>query len=301
MCCCSLAFYLLIFMCVIPQITKRVCPRAWFTFTAVLMGVFLGLSSFLTDSLRHVGVAADHRQGLLKCCVGSLFWVWLKLNPQVTLTEHGSNTIWSDVPRGAYVLANHMSFLDSLVVTTTMPFSQVWDVRTMYKASLSKIPLAGSLFANCGHFPVYFTGKGDGEYGVDKARQASVSAAFETYVKEQKGFLVMFPEGSMNKEPTTLLPFRHGSFVVATKYKAPMYAFVMTGCNKTWPRHSNVGGAPSEIKYRLVKLDIDYENDDALKGEDGYRNVAEACQAQMQKHLDSLLLLDGHDEKNKQQ
>eukprot|EP00760_Papus_ankaliazontas_P029072 PhM_4_TR4124/c0_g1_i1/m.18321/K00655/plsC; 1-acyl-sn-glycerol-3-phosphate acyltransferase len=284
MCCIFTLGFSAVAIYVMAQVGARLCPKVWFGITAFVCIGTISVLSLIADNMCRLGVAKETTMGICNALCGWFWWLWLLLNPQIKLEEKGSSVKWADVPRGSVVLVNHMSFLDAIIATSRMPHNVVWYAKSMYKSSLSKLPLMGPLFARCGHFPVYFKGTDLGDYSVDKDLQTKVNDDAEKFVSKKEGYLVMCPEGAMNPEPFRLLPFRHGSFALATKHKAPIYGFVLVGCADAWPRGASVGGSPSHIKYRLVKMDINYEDPEMT-----YGAVADQCRLQMQKQLDGLL------------
>jgi hypothetical protein len=67
---------------------------------------------------------------------------------------------------------------------------------------------------------------------------------------------MMFPEGRMNPEPQTLLPFRWGSIKYAIENKMPIYFVVTWGCPDAWPMSAGMGGLAADVYYTLGKLEI---------------------------------------------
>ena len=95
-----------------------------------------------------------------------MMWTVRNLNPQLRVIRDYSKMKWNEVPSNAHILFNHMSFWDSLNYTAEAPFSVCYTKKTLMKASLSKMPVAGTLiFKIMGHFPVYFASEKAEEFG----------------------------------------------------------------------------------------------------------------------------------------
>lgn len=68
----------------------------------------------------------------------------------------------SDPDRAPYVLANHNSKLDSLLITALLPPTLGPRMRSLIKLALFSEPLFGGICSSVGHFPVFFKGAGAG-------------------------------------------------------------------------------------------------------------------------------------------
>eukprot|EP00759_Apiculatamorpha_spiralis_P005086 PhF_6_TR13021/c1_g1_i1/m.20649/K00655/plsC; 1-acyl-sn-glycerol-3-phosphate acyltransferase len=269
---------------IVPRICAMFFPRHWFAFLAVVHLISLCSVAFFVDKLRFVGVSRETTQGMCATLCSKFFGFWLWLCPQIRIEEKGSTVKWDDIPKGSYILTNHMCFFDALMLTSLFPLCISSNVKTVMKSSLAKLPIFGSMFDWCGHFPVFFKSSENDNFSVDKERQEKVMERLEAFVASKKGMLALCPEGVMNRDPYRLLPFRHGSFLLALKYKCPMYAMIHFGGQMTWPIEEKLGGRPAHVTWRLVKLDIDYSNPELTHGA-----VADECRLQMQRVLDNLL------------
>ncbi len=114
---------------------------------------------------------------------------------------------------GAILAGNHKSNLDCFMVI----LSTRRCVHFLAKAELFKFRFFNWFFKNSGLIPVYRNGK-------DKK-------ALETAIEFlEKGKLVgVFPEGRLNKNKTTVLPFKIGAIKMANKTKCPIVPFTIRG------------------------------------------------------------------------
>jgi len=277
------AAYLVGLVYILPRIAARWFPQVWFCLTCVILLTMLYIMCFLVDKLRYLGVPRITTHGFCCWLAMAFFNLCIWLNPQMRVVDRGSNAQWSQVPKGAYVLANHTSFFDSFVITASLPTAIALRVRVIFKASLRKIPLFGPLFYYWGHFPVYYSSEDSKNFSVDRTKQEASNALLEKFLAAKDGYLVVFPEGVVNLEQPKLLPFRHGAFSLAIKHKIPLYAFLHSGNQVIWPPQDKVGGHRGTVTTRLVKLDVDYEAEGLTA-----KTLAESCQGQMQLHMDEV-------------
>ena len=152
--------------------------------------------------------------------------------------------------RPVFVLANHTSFFDTVLIVTQFPMIGVGIVRTYINAALLKKPLLSSVCWGCQHFPVYFKSTEDGKFSLDKEKFAIVDSRVNNHI-EKKGLLAFFPEGQINSNPERLLQFRYGGMKKALQYDASLFFFVNTGNHSVWPRKAAIGGFPGSVKYRV--------------------------------------------------
>lgn len=72
---------------------------------------------------------------------------------------------WGEMGQGnaPYVIANHNSKLDSLLITALLPVNLGPRMRSLIKEALFYEPLFGGICEAVGHFPVYFNGSKEGK------------------------------------------------------------------------------------------------------------------------------------------
>eukprot|EP00440_Ansanella_granifera_P032663 gb/GFBE01035435.1/.p1 GENE.gb/GFBE01035435.1/~~gb/GFBE01035435.1/.p1 ORF type:complete len:312 (+),score=57.57 gb/GFBE01035435.1/:1-936(+) len=152
--------------------------------------------------------------------------------------------------RPLMVLGNHTSFFDTVLSVTTFPNSVLTRCRTYMDHNLFKLPIL-STFCHCiGHFPVYFMSTEDGVFKVDKEKNAQVDQRVDEHLNSG-GWLCFFPEGQVNKNPDTILPFRFGGMKKALDYDACLVSFVSYGNTSVWPKKAQMGGLPGKVRYSL--------------------------------------------------
>lgn len=84
---------------------------------------------------------------------------WIKLHGLPELQE-----AWKEMAKGGspFVIANHNSKLDSLLLTGLIPTWLGPRMRSLIKLALFSEPLFGGICTAVGHFPVYFKGAKEG-------------------------------------------------------------------------------------------------------------------------------------------
>ena len=284
-----LGWYLLFLISVYAALSFRVLPRPmmkiWFGMILILNMLLTGVFTLLADRLRLVGVKRTTTQVLCTyiCCVTFhqvVFW-----NPQIQITLEASDLRWSDIPMPSAVVLNHSSLFDAFLFVAVAPLTYIWNVKTLMKDSLREIPIFGGVFDRIGHFPVYFNSDKDGDFSVNKEKQAAVAQRVDEHI-QRKGRLALFPEGVVNKNPVTLSMFRLGTFSTIITHKLPLYYILTVGNHETWPRGSTMGGLPANIHLFVKKFEVDFLKDDA-------KAIADRLQAEMQVELDRINDLKG--------
>ena len=152
-----------------------------------------------------------------------------------------------------FLLGNHTSFLDTILTLTCIPTSEVTRCRTYQNAALLKKPLLSSICWGCYHFPVHFKSAEDGKFTLDREKYAIVDKRVDAHIKN-KGMIAFFPEGQINENPETLLPFRYGGMKKALINDACLFFLVTKGNAKVWPRSAPIGGFPGSVKWTFVCL-----------------------------------------------
>merc|ERR1711862_647398 len=85
---------------------------------------------------------------------------------------------------------------------------------------------------------------------VDKEKMDLVEQTVDQHLRDG-GWLCFFPEGQMNKEPDTIMPFRFGGLKKALAFDARIASMVTYGNTRCWPRKSKVGGFPGRINHSM--------------------------------------------------
>eukprot|EP00672_Neobodo_designis_P023533 CAMPEP_0174831336 /NCGR_PEP_ID=MMETSP1114-20130205/3034_1 /TAXON_ID=312471 /ORGANISM="Neobodo designis, Strain CCAP 1951/1" /LENGTH=302 /DNA_ID=CAMNT_0016065157 /DNA_START=36 /DNA_END=944 /DNA_ORIENTATION=- len=254
--------------------------RGWFIAVLICNVLVMAIVSFFFDKLRLLGVPYWFTKILNTYVCRITFGAVVRFNPHVRIhMDDESWKTWSEVPRRSCVVLNHTSFWDAFLFVGISPWQYIYNAKTLMKDSLKKLPVFGSIFDRVGHFPVYFKSDEDGNFSVDKERQAPVAEAVKKHL-EEGGRICLFPEGAVNKKPRKLLPFRRGTFGTIMEHRLPVYYFVTAGNEDTWPYSAAVGGLPADIVISVKKFDIDFDKEEPLA-------VAARLEAAMQQSLDT--------------
>lgn len=156
------------------------------------------------------------------------------LTPLLRLWFHARIRGLEHVPeQGAALIAcNHKSFLDALFIGTATRR----HVRFMAKAELFRGPL-GWLLPRLGAFPVR-RGVADAE-SIETAR----------LILEQRGLVVLFPEGTRVEDRHALGSPHHGAGRLALQTGAPLIPAAISGTQRLW-----VGPVPKPRRVQLSFL-----------------------------------------------
>jgi 1-acyl-sn-glycerol-3-phosphate acyltransferase len=267
--------YVLLYFRVVPVSVMRV----WFGIVMMCNVLAMAAVSFVIDSLRKVGVPYKQTKILNTFVCRITFGLIVRLNPHIRVhIDAKSWQTWCEVPKRSCVVLNHTSFWDAFLFVGISPWSYIYNAKTLMKDSLKRLPVFGAIFDRVGHFPVYFKSDEEGNFSVDKDRQAPVLQAVQQHL-EDGGRICLFPEGAVNKNPRQLLSFRRGTFTTVMDNKLPVYYVITAGNEATWPASASIGGLPTDIVVSVGKFDVDYATQDAGA-------VATALQLKMQEALD---------------
>lgn len=117
--------------------------------------------------------------------------------------------------KGYVYVSNHRSYADAPAVFVGLP----GDLRFLAKKELYKIPL------------VSFALKTMGMIEVDRSdHEAAASSVDRAVLHLQNGrCVILFPEGTRNRNPQGMLPFKKGAFVLAIKAGVPIVPVTLIG------------------------------------------------------------------------
>ncbi|MEW6263295.1 MAG: lysophospholipid acyltransferase family protein [Thermodesulfobacteriota bacterium] len=121
---------------------------------------------------------------------------------------------------GVIIASNHCSASDIGAVFVGLPLDICW----VTKDSLLKIPVFGWHLKRV-HIPVTRGNTGSAQRLIqDGVRKIQDGAA-----------VVIFPEGTRNRGPEKLLPFKKGTFLLAQASGRPIVPLAIVGSAKVWP------------------------------------------------------------------
>ena len=118
------------------------------------------------------------------------------------------------------VVHNHLSNMDPIILNTVL---KKYDLTFMAKKSLSKIPFFGKIVRKVGFL---FLDRDN------PTRDAFQIARGIKYLKSNTCSVAVAPEGTRNFTNEVLLPFKDGSFIMATKAQKPVVVCVFKGTEK---------------------------------------------------------------------
>jgi 1-acyl-sn-glycerol-3-phosphate acyltransferase len=141
----------------------------------------------------------------------TLLWAW-----GVEVTVHGA------APRGTAVYAaNHASALDIPLVFAYLPV----DFRVLHKRSLYLLPLIGWYLYVGGHV------------GVDRGHPFRARRSLERAAARIRAgtSVLVFPEGTRNRDSAAVAAFKRGSFVLALEAGVPVVPVSLRGVKALVP------------------------------------------------------------------
>jgi len=120
----------------------------------------------------------------------------------------------NDLPQAAVFVANHASYVDSLILIALLPAG----ARFAAKRELASVPVLGWLFARLG---TRFVERFDAREAIEGARDLATAASGGEA-------LVIYPEGTFTREPG-LRAFHMGAFVAAAQSGRPVVPVALRG------------------------------------------------------------------------
>jgi len=177
-------------------------------------------------------------------------WISIKLDGVQEMRQ----AIAQSAGRPRVILANHQCFLDTVLSVAILPLSQVGHVKMMVSSHLFKMPILGFLVRTMDHLCIPFTSRGADDFSVDTEAAEKTMQQLEDWVKA--GHIGgWFPEGRMNPgDPAHLSTFRAGGFGLASRNDVEIWLGVFVGNADCWPREAPVGGRPSRIHIRTMRV-----------------------------------------------
>jgi len=182
---------------------------------------------------------------LLTCC-----WVRMRVDGlrefRRTLGKSG---------RPCVLVANHLSFLDTILVVSFLPLSMAAKLKMLVSSHLLEVPALRTLIRTTRHIVVPFKRARDHDaFEVDKELMAARQIELEEHVRAG-GIAAWFPEGRLNAgDPFQLERFRHGGFALPARVDVEIWCIAFVGNGECWPRTAAVGGKPSRLRARIFRL-----------------------------------------------
>ena len=140
---------------------------------------------------------------------------------------------WSEP---AVVVANHQSWFDVFALAAFLP----GRVRFVAKEELSRIPIFGRAWRNCGHISIDRSDRKRAIQSLDRVAER---------VREESLTMTLFPEGTRSPDGR-LYAFKKGAFVLALKTQVPVVPVGISGSRAIMPKGSfRVRGG--EIRIRV--------------------------------------------------
>lgn len=153
--------------------------------------------------------------------------------------------------RPSVLVANHASFMDTILLVTLTPLSKISRVKMFVSSHIFKIPCLGTIAEVMGHLAVPFK---KGSFELDKELMAVRQNELQEHVAAGN-CAGWFPEGTMNRDNLQdIKTFRAGGFTLAVNVDVAIWCVAMQGQAICWPAQSGAGGKPSKIGARIFRL-----------------------------------------------
>jgi 1-acyl-sn-glycerol-3-phosphate acyltransferase len=151
----------------------------------------------------------------------AMFWSRTALAmARVKVTASGIEHI---PPAGPVIyMGNHQSNFDILALTVAIPRRFSW----LAKEELFRVPLFGGAMRRAGYIPL---DRSDGRQALKSIEEAAGRLREGVSV-------VVFPEGTRTHDGT-LLPFKKGGFILASRAAVPVVPFTINGSKDVNPRN----------------------------------------------------------------
>eukprot|EP00927_Polykrikos_kofoidii_P054217 TRINITY_DN48672_c0_g1_i1.p1 TRINITY_DN48672_c0_g1~~TRINITY_DN48672_c0_g1_i1.p1 ORF type:complete len:311 (+),score=37.75 TRINITY_DN48672_c0_g1_i1:67-999(+) len=154
--------------------------------------------------------------------------------------------------RPCILLANHVSFLDTILAVSLVPLAHVSRVRMMAADRILSMPILGTIAKAMGHIRT-------------PPKELLDNAEYLKQVEESLreldkhivagGIAAWYPEGRMNLvDPLKVQAFRAGGLAVAVRHDVEIWCIASVGNSICWPRTSALGGRPCKIRSRTFRL-----------------------------------------------
>jgi 1-acyl-sn-glycerol-3-phosphate acyltransferase len=138
----------------------------------------------------------------------------------VKLTVSGLN--WVPIEGPVIYMGNHQSNFDILALTSAIPRRFSW----LAKEELFRVPFFGEAMRRAGYIPL---DRSDGRQALKSIDEAA------RRIREGVS-VVVFPEGTRTYDGT-LLPFKKGGFILASRAAVPVVPFTINGSMAINPRN----------------------------------------------------------------
>lgn len=157
--------------------------------------------------------------------------------------------------RPAVIVANHASFMDTILLVALTPLSKISHVKMLIASHLLKIPCLGTIASAMGHLAVPYKQKAsEGSFELDKELMAVRQQELQDHVAAGN-IAAWFPEGTMNRDNIQdIKTFRAGGFTLTVNVDVQIWCVAEVGQSICWPARSSAGGAPCKIGVRIFKL-----------------------------------------------
>lgn len=140
------------------------------------------------------------------------------------------------LPTPCIVVANHISYLDGVVLASTLPAHFGFVI----KREMASVPIAGLLLQRIGS---HFVERSDRVRGAVDARRLLRHAS-------QGDAMVFFPEGTFGKE-YGLSRFHMGAFAIAARCSLPVVPVAITGTRERMPP-GGVWLSPGAVNIQIL-------------------------------------------------
>ncbi len=136
-------------------------------------------------------------------------WTGLKITTDIAPLDKNQNYLF---------LGNHQSNIDIPIFVYTL---KDFAPKFIAKKSLFELPIFGKALDRIGHI------------SIDRSNPRAALKSLDVAAEKTKNnvSIMIFPEGSRNKNPEKLNPFKSGAFILAKKSNLPIVPVLIVGAN----------------------------------------------------------------------
>jgi len=201
----------------------------------------------MPEEMQEVATEIVNRVVISVCAMGwrvalvLCFWIGIRIEGAEAMRVNMGST-----GKPCIIVANHTSFLDTVLLVAFMPLAKVGKVKMMASSHLLEMPCIGRIVSAMGHLDVPSEST--------EELMAERQQILEDHLR-RGGIAGWFPEGKMNPGDThKVQTFRADGMAMAVRVDVEVWCVAFVGNSRCWPRKAAVGGFPSRLGASIFRL-----------------------------------------------